>query len=89
MMWKTYSWNVIMDSSDQLIHCEIYQIDGQFSHHLYVVYAHNQLVNRRKLCLDIKKCASNVKGPWMMIGDFNNVFIVADRIGSNDIHTAE
>jgi hypothetical protein len=54
-----------------------------------VIYAQNQLVNRKRLWLDIKNCARSVQGPWMVIGDFNNVLTVADRAGGTPIQPAE
>lgn len=38
---------------------------------------------------DIKNCAKNIQGPWKVIGDFNNVLDVADRIGGRDIQALE
>lgn len=46
-----------------------------------MVYAKNQLVNRRDLWMNIKGLANTIQDPWMVIGDYNNVLTVADRMG--------
>lgn len=37
----------------------------------------------------MKKCASKVQDPWILIGYFNNVLTSADRVGGKDIHANE
>lgn len=50
MMWNPSNWNVKpICMYEQVIHNKIYKIYGTFSHHLYVVYAHNQLTKRKSL----------------------------------------
>ncbi|PNX83937.1 hypothetical protein L195_g039987 [Trifolium pratense] len=90
LMWKTCKWNVkLLTCSDQFIHCEVYDVSGKLSHWMSVIYAQNQLANRKKLWLDIKNCANSIQGPWMVIGDFNNVLTVADRAGGIPVQPAE
>lgn len=79
----------IIDSFDQFIHCEVYHLDGEKSHNLTVIYTHNQLSQRRKLLVDIKNYAKSIQGTWMVIGDFNNVLNVAERIDGKYILAAE
>jgi hypothetical protein len=89
-MWKTGKWDVkLLACSDQFIHCEFYDVGGKLSHWISVIYAQNQLVNRKKLWIDIKNCANSIQGPWMVIGDFNNVLTVADRAGGKPVQPAE
>lgn len=63
--------------------------DGSFVGFLTVVYAHNQLDKRRTLWRDIANLAPVSQGPWMIIGDFNNVLTVDDRIGGSPVQAYE
>lgn len=74
---------------EQVMHNEIYKTNGTFSHHKFVVYAHNQLVKRKIMCDEIKERAEIIKGPWIIIGDFNNVLKVTDIIGGTEVQMAE
>lgn len=90
VMWKDRSIKMkVMKCSDQFIHCEMYTIHGMKKHWLTIIYAHNQLVNRKKLWLDIKNYANTVKGHWMVIRDSNNVLNMVDRIGGSHVHEIE
>lgn len=31
----------------------------------------------------------NIKGPWIIIGDFNNVLKINDKIGGKEVHSKE
>ncbi|KAI5413590.1 hypothetical protein KIW84_057961, partial [Lathyrus oleraceus] len=76
-------------ASDQYIHNEVYQINGEFSHFLTVVYAQNQLGNKRNLWNDLSNIGSTITKPWIINGDFNNVLKINDRVGGNEIQEAE
>lgn len=54
-----------------------------------MIYARNRIVNRRKLWKDIKQMEKSVQGPWMIMGDFNNVLYVNERIGGKPVQEAE
>ncbi|XP_058756104.1 uncharacterized protein LOC131629335 [Vicia villosa] len=73
----------VINSSSQHIHCGIYDTHGSFRFWLTAIYAHNQLELRRRLWNNIERIHSSQKGPWCVIGDYNNVLTVQDRIGGN------
>ncbi|XP_058771902.1 uncharacterized protein LOC131645245 [Vicia villosa] len=88
--WDPNVWSIIpSEATDQLIHSSVYTKEGVFFHHLTTVYAHNQLNNRRTLWHDINRISAQLQGPWMVVGDLNNILRVGDRVGGNDIHLAE
>ncbi|XP_058767824.1 uncharacterized protein LOC131641534 [Vicia villosa] len=90
LAWDPHMWSIIpSEKTDQLIHSAVYTKDGVLSHHLTTVYAHNQLNNRRILWQDLNRISAHLQGPWMVVGDFNNILKVGDRIGGNEIHLAE
>lgn len=90
IMWKPNCVDIrLVSASDQHIHCGVYDMNGDFSHWLTIVYAHNHLEQRRGLWNLLKGNAGNLQGMWMIIGDFNNVLTVKDRVGGNPIHAIE
>lgn len=85
-MWKRNNMDVRMiDFSDQFTHREVYNTQGKITNWLKVIYAHNQLHNRKNLWKDIKNCATGAQEPWIVIRDFNNVLKVEDRIRGNNV----
>lgn len=48
---------------------------------LTVIYAPNELVERYLLWDKLVALKSQVSGPWLLVGDFNNVLHSAERIG--------
>ncbi|XP_058746230.1 uncharacterized protein LOC131619107 [Vicia villosa] len=90
LAWDPNIWSIIpSEKTDQLVHSAVYTKAGNLSHHLTIVYAHNQLNNRRNLWQDLIRISVHIQGPWMVVGDFNNILKVDDRIGGNDVHLAE
>ena len=80
-IWRKDEWEVkTISRSDQSIHCELYHLNGEKAFNLTLIYAHNKLIHRSLLWYDIESITKNVKGPWMLIGDFNNVLIGLDRV---------
>lgn len=75
-------------SNDQIIHCEVYNNKGDIAFYLSAIYAHNNISKRKDLWENIEDHNKHVKGPWLIIGDYNNVLKIADRIGWKEIqHT--
>ncbi|CAK8532356.1 unnamed protein product [Lathyrus sativus] len=72
-------------STDQMIHCKVNDANDNFMFWMTAIYAQNQLHHRKKLWQDIEKICANQTGPWMLIGDFNNVMKIEDRIGGNEV----
>lgn len=82
LMWKRNEMSIkVCDRSDQHIHVNFYNIAGKRMYWLTIVYAQNQLANRRILWKEIQKLVGNITEQWMVIGDFNNVLTVNDRVG--------
>src|SRR4051812_28475423 len=92
-MWILWNNNKIqvkrICSSDQMIHVGIYSIQGDLQMWCTTIYAHNSLDKRHKLWEDIEQLSYNINAPWMLMGDYNNVMIVNDRIGGNPVMEKE
>lgn len=79
ILWKAHILDIRrLQASDQFIHYGVYDINGNWLYWLTFVYAHNQLERRRKLWIDIEMLAGGIQGPWIIIGDYNNVLHVTD-----------
>ncbi|XP_058741550.1 uncharacterized protein LOC131613927 [Vicia villosa] len=90
LAWNPNIWSITpIEKTEQLVHSDVYTNAGTLSHHLTIVYAHNQINNRRSLWQDLSRISNNIQGPWMVVGDFNNILKVGDIIGGNDVHLAE
>lgn len=88
ILWKEGSSDINnKESSDQYIHYKVNNVSNSYA--LIVIYAHNQLINRRKIWMDINQLANSIQGPWMLVGDFNNVLNVKDKIGGNSVQKVE
>ncbi|KAL5172015.1 hypothetical protein HKD37_16G044853 [Glycine soja] len=56
---------------------------------LQAIYALNKLDQRRTLWTDIECIHGNQHGPWVLLGDFNNVLKAKDRVGGNLVTESE
>ncbi|CAK8578896.1 unnamed protein product [Lathyrus sativus] len=54
-------------------------------HWMTTIYAQNQLQRRKELWRDIEKINAQQNGPWILVGDYNNVMKTEDKIGGNDV----
>lgn len=89
-MWKPTSLDLKnLHFTDQVIHCEVYNHKGEFAYYLSTIYTHNQITKRKVLWYAIEEHSKNIKGPWIIIGDFNNVLKINDRIRGKEVHNKE
>ncbi|XP_058762598.1 uncharacterized protein LOC131635980 [Vicia villosa] len=79
----------MLRSEEQFIHAEIWGLDKQLQYVVTIFYASNQGDKRAKLWKDIEHLGSNIDKPWNVIGDFNNVVSIQDRIGGNKVMEKE
>lgn len=72
-------------TTPQLIHgkllCRVRQIEVDIT----FVYAFNKVVLRRDLWQSLSSLGCAITGPWMLIGDFNNVLQPHERINGRDV----
>ncbi|XP_062119711.1 uncharacterized protein LOC133834174 [Humulus lupulus] len=81
------AWNPRVFSLDiklcttQLIHCVV-QVPNRTGRFLVTfVYGYNVESFREQLWKDLQELASGITKPWMVIGDFNEILSLQDRIG--------
>ncbi|XP_059441719.1 uncharacterized protein LOC132174022 [Corylus avellana] len=86
--WNNSDFEVIvLDKGEQSINCFVKSLNSWF--HSFV-YGANQGVDRRLLWSDLCSMKGKVgNNPWMICGDFNVVFSLAEKWGSNKLSSYE
>ncbi|XP_062080586.1 uncharacterized protein LOC133785355 [Humulus lupulus] len=89
LIWKAHMVKVeIIQETTQLLHCRVYLIGVNLAYYLSVVYGSNQLETRKTSWSDLATVQRPVT-PWIIMGDFNDVFHVDDRLGGRPISVKE
>ncbi|XP_058784375.1 uncharacterized protein LOC131659164 [Vicia villosa] len=88
--WDENKYNLqLVSSSDQYVHCGVYDKMGSFKFWLTGIYALNQLDKRKVLWKNMITLHQSIRGPWCAMGDFYNVAGALDRIGGNMVVESE
>ncbi|KAL2938007.1 LINE-1 retrotransposable element ORF2 protein [Bienertia sinuspersici] len=83
LAWNPNSFTVGLEQmTDQIIHCVIKPSGGLEEFFCTFIYAHNDAKLRDSLWETLSKLNSKLRGPWLMMGDFNCVINIEERIGS-------
>ncbi|OIT34460.1 hypothetical protein A4A49_66105, partial [Nicotiana attenuata] len=73
----------------QVITCEITYVPLKLQFMLSRVYAHNTREERKELWETLVQLSSNCQKPWLILGDFNSVLKMEDRMGGNPVAWSE
>nr|XP_016440329.1 PREDICTED: uncharacterized protein LOC107766112 [Nicotiana tabacum] len=88
IMWKETNVHIaILESTDQLIHCQVEDKNSTFTSYITFVYGLHTIQHRVSLWRSLRNI--QLSGPWLIIGDFNSVLSVDDRINGLPVHQAE
>ncbi|VFQ86461.1 unnamed protein product [Cuscuta campestris] len=88
IIWNTNKVHItILDVSDQAVHCQAKILDEDNYFFLTFIYAHNESCKRRDLLTFLQK--NMVTAPWCVLGDFNVVLKMDERIGGNPVNREE
>ncbi|XP_062085858.1 uncharacterized protein LOC133791965 [Humulus lupulus] len=89
LIWKDSLVNIaVIQESDQFLHSRVKNFGRNQEFCLTIVYDSNSLEARRSLWLNLANLQFLIK-PWIILGDFNVVFDVDDRIGGRPISAKE
>ncbi|XP_058784715.1 uncharacterized protein LOC131659557 [Vicia villosa] len=81
MAWKSNAMDVfILENNDQFIHSRIKMEDSN-QWFFTAIYARPQENSKKMLWDDLKEISNNMREPWMMAGDFNDIAYVSDKRG--------
>ncbi|OIT18997.1 hypothetical protein A4A49_64742, partial [Nicotiana attenuata] len=84
IVWRPeyYKIRVVYESA-QAVTCEVFYVPIQKEFITTFVYAHNSREERRELWEYINRGIG--KKPWLVLGDFNSILHMEDRIGGNKV----
>lgn len=89
-MWREDKCKVTICSEiDQDMTCLVKDIALQKEFYSTIVYAQNGKEERRALWTYLSQLEEGMTIPWLVLGDFNNVFHSDDRIGGTPVTLAE
>ncbi|XP_070024891.1 uncharacterized protein [Nicotiana sylvestris] len=76
-----------MDASDQIIHCLVKDKNSSFTSYITFIYGLHTVQHRIPLWRSLRNIQSN--GPWLIIGDFNSVLHMDDKMNRVSVHQTE
>ncbi|KAL2925388.1 Centromere protein I [Bienertia sinuspersici] len=83
LAWNPNSFTLGLERmTDQVMHCVIKPSSGLPEFFCSFIYAHNDGKLRESLWQDLINISSKQGGPWLLMGDFNCVIAMEERIGS-------
>ncbi|KAJ8423024.1 hypothetical protein Cgig2_028227 [Carnegiea gigantea] len=82
--WRPQFYKVdVLSQSDQYIHCKASQLSTMKDFYITFVYRANHDQRRRDLWDDLLNIAQSMDDAWCVLGDFNAVLHMGDRIGGD------
>ncbi|XP_075101661.1 uncharacterized protein LOC142177098 [Nicotiana tabacum] len=85
--WKQRDVTVIiLESTTQLVHCQVEDRSSQFKCKISFVYGFNTIAARKTLWDTLRLTGRNMDDPWVVLGDLNTVLYADDRINGIPVH---
>ncbi|XP_062076217.1 uncharacterized protein LOC133780570 [Humulus lupulus] len=85
MSWNPAMFDVNIEfCTSQLMHSEVQSKNGRERFKVTFFYGFNEEGNREDLWRNLKDLATGICGPWVMMGDFNDILHGEERIGKKD-----
>ncbi|XP_074298734.1 uncharacterized protein LOC141629661 [Silene latifolia] len=83
VVWDNSMFDVIvLVKTAQVLHLSVSCLQSNFTWQCSVVYGFNKNADRKELWQSLLDFHSSIQGPWMVMGDFNNVLNMDERIGA-------
>ncbi|XP_074302879.1 uncharacterized protein LOC141637213 [Silene latifolia] len=84
LLWKAELFDVFVLQYDaQFVHALLTERCSQEHFYITLVYAFNDVLERRDLWKKLILIHGAVTGPWVVAGDFNTVITLIERLGGN------
>ncbi|XP_060216346.1 uncharacterized protein LOC132643841 [Lycium barbarum] len=88
--WKTAKVDVqAVYTNEQVIHCQVQDKNTTFSSYITFVYGKHTVADRRPLWEQLREIKGTINTPWLILGDFNNILHVEDRLNGAPVHHIE
>ncbi|XP_074290769.1 uncharacterized protein LOC141617471 [Silene latifolia] len=82
LLWKPHMFQIhFIEYNAQFIHVCVDELATGESYHLTMVYAFNGVQERKILWLKLEQFSNQIRGPWLLCGDFNTVLRPSERLG--------
>ncbi|XP_062112848.1 uncharacterized protein LOC133824003 [Humulus lupulus] len=65
----------------QVIHCVVHPRQKQDRFEVTFVYGFNEDKKRAQLWMDLEEISMQIQGPWIVMGDFNDILFSNERVG--------
>ncbi|XP_074315498.1 uncharacterized protein LOC141651698 [Silene latifolia] len=83
ILWDANNYDVVVLRSEaRVIHAKVAFLPTGGVWWMSVIYGFNRIAERIPLWQSLKEMHYVVNGPWIAMGDFNNVLAMSERIGS-------
>ncbi|XP_070004366.1 uncharacterized protein [Nicotiana sylvestris] len=90
LLWKEQLVQVnVVIASDQLVHCKVKDKSTQFTCDITFVYGKKTIPERRSLWDQLRQLQHIMQEAWLVIGNFNSVLSVDDRINGKPVQQDE
>ncbi|XP_047263731.1 uncharacterized protein LOC124896240 [Capsicum annuum] len=90
MIWREDQYDVdVIDPTAQTITNKVKCNSTQLMLKLTLVYGFNKKEERKELWEYLATTGGTMKDPWIVLGDFNSILHLEDRIGENKVSYAE
>ncbi|XP_074276997.1 uncharacterized protein LOC141600652 [Silene latifolia] len=84
ILWNPSMFAVnFLEYNAQFIHMEVVDLGTGRQFHLTMVYAFNELLERKLLWQKLCSFQKQIHGAWVICGDFNTVLVPSERLGGN------
>ncbi|XP_074266965.1 uncharacterized protein LOC141590259 [Silene latifolia] len=82
VLWNPQKFKVqFLFYSAQMIHMKVTDSSLNFDFYCSMIYAFNDLNERKSLWQDLNQLSTQCQGPWVLCGDFNCVLSPTERLG--------
>ncbi|XP_015060282.1 uncharacterized protein LOC107006173 [Solanum pennellii] len=81
LIWDDNWYEIKMiNSSAQLLHCQVNERSKDYQFILTVVYGFNTVEQRKSLWQEMNAMSKGISQPWLIVGDFNAILSTKDRL---------
>lgn len=88
--WKDYMVDVhVTMANHHMVHCYVKDRGSAFSCELTFIYGYNTNSDRKEMWDQLICLNNNIKDTWLVMGDFNTMLSVNDRLNGNLVHQTE